>query len=254
MNVGVAAVSTMNEKNNFALVPRAPGALEKAEPGARRILSGMVSDTLALARRELGTSPTKPASPLNLSGDAERLYQLGLRCQEIGEYLQAFQWFRVAAEKGLADAQFSLGQCYDYGQGVAREGAEAVRWYRKAAEQGHARGQDCVGTYLYVGRGVEKDYVEAVKWLRKTAESAYECNLLWLGECYAEGKGIAQDYCEAYKFYKLVSQMKWILEDPTTGVQQSLNSLVRRMTSVEIAEGERRYREFKTKYRDPRRT
>ena len=42
----------MNETNNSALVPRAPGALEKAEPGAKRILSGMVADTLALAKKE----------------------------------------------------------------------------------------------------------------------------------------------------------------------------------------------------------
>jgi hypothetical protein len=99
---------------------------------------------------------------------------------------------------------------------------------------------------------VEKDYVEAVKWLRKTAESAFDCNLLWLGECYAKGQGIAQDYCEAYKFYKLVSQMKWISKRPETGVQQTLESLIKLMTSKEIAEGERRYREFAAKYRDPR--
>ena len=42
----------MNEKNNSALVPRPPSALEKAEPGAKRILSGMIADTLALAKKE----------------------------------------------------------------------------------------------------------------------------------------------------------------------------------------------------------
>ena len=41
----------MNEKNDFALVPRPPGALEKAEPGAKRVLAGMVDDTLALANK-----------------------------------------------------------------------------------------------------------------------------------------------------------------------------------------------------------
>jgi DNA-binding NtrC family response regulator len=41
----------MNEKDNFALVPRPPGALEKAAPGAKRILSGIVADTLALAKK-----------------------------------------------------------------------------------------------------------------------------------------------------------------------------------------------------------
>jgi DNA-binding response OmpR family regulator len=42
----------MIEKDNFALVPRPPGALEKAEPGPKRVLSGMVADTLALVKKE----------------------------------------------------------------------------------------------------------------------------------------------------------------------------------------------------------
>lgn len=47
----------MNEKNDFALVPRPPSAVEKAEPGAKRILSGMVADTLALASKERAETP-----------------------------------------------------------------------------------------------------------------------------------------------------------------------------------------------------
>ena len=46
--------NAMSENNDFALAPRPSGALEKAEPGAKRILSGMVADTLALAKK---TSP-----------------------------------------------------------------------------------------------------------------------------------------------------------------------------------------------------
>ena len=38
----------MNEKDNFALVPTSSAALEKAERGAKHILSGMIEDTLAL--------------------------------------------------------------------------------------------------------------------------------------------------------------------------------------------------------------
>jgi hypothetical protein len=41
----------MNEKDKYALVPKPPAALEKAEPGAKRILSCMVADTLALAKK-----------------------------------------------------------------------------------------------------------------------------------------------------------------------------------------------------------
>jgi len=53
----------MNDAENFALVPRPSGALEKAEPGARRILSGMVADTLALTKKE----PPNIKRPLSIT-------------------------------------------------------------------------------------------------------------------------------------------------------------------------------------------
>lgn len=53
----------MTDKNDsFALVPKPPGALENAEPRTGRILSGMVADTLALARKRL----SKTARPLRI--------------------------------------------------------------------------------------------------------------------------------------------------------------------------------------------
>jgi hypothetical protein len=36
----------MNEKKENALVPRPPSAVQKAVPGAKRILSGIVADTV----------------------------------------------------------------------------------------------------------------------------------------------------------------------------------------------------------------
>jgi hypothetical protein len=49
----------MKEKNDFALVPRSPTAVEKAEPGMKRVLSGMITDALALAKK-------KPVRPLRI--------------------------------------------------------------------------------------------------------------------------------------------------------------------------------------------
>ena len=42
----------MDEKDNYALVPKPPGAIEKVQPGAKRILSSMVTETLALANKD----------------------------------------------------------------------------------------------------------------------------------------------------------------------------------------------------------
>ena len=43
-------MSNMNENSNFSLVPKPPSGIKKVELGAKRILSGMVADTLALAK------------------------------------------------------------------------------------------------------------------------------------------------------------------------------------------------------------
>jgi hypothetical protein len=42
----------MNEKTDFVLVKRPSSALEKVAPGAKRVLSGMVADALALAKKD----------------------------------------------------------------------------------------------------------------------------------------------------------------------------------------------------------
>ena len=47
----------MTEKDNFALVPKTPAALEKAEPGAKRVLSGMVTDALVLVKKQRRSKP-----------------------------------------------------------------------------------------------------------------------------------------------------------------------------------------------------
>jgi CheY-like chemotaxis protein len=47
----------MNENDNFALVPMPPSAVEKTQPGTKRILSGIVVDALALVKKERLVSP-----------------------------------------------------------------------------------------------------------------------------------------------------------------------------------------------------
>jgi hypothetical protein len=51
--------------------------------------------------------------------------------------VEAARWFRKAAVRGDAGAQYNLGNMFDQGRGVAQSEVEAARWYRKAADQGH---------------------------------------------------------------------------------------------------------------------
>jgi len=47
----------------------------------------------------------------------------------------------LAAEKGNADAQFSLGLAYGKGSGVRKDNVEAAKWLNLAAKQGNAKAQ-----------------------------------------------------------------------------------------------------------------
>jgi formylglycine-generating enzyme required for sulfatase activity len=48
------------------------------------------------------------------------------------------EWYRKAADHGLADAQYNVGVLYDGASGVPRDIEQAKIWYQKAADQGYA--------------------------------------------------------------------------------------------------------------------
>ena len=51
---------------------------------------------------------------------------------------EAARWYRVAADKGDAAAQFFLGKLYKDGKGVEKSAKLALEWFKKAAAQGYA--------------------------------------------------------------------------------------------------------------------
>jgi localization factor PodJL len=53
-------------------------------------------------------------------------------------YKSASQWFRKAADRGVADSQFNLGILYARGIGVEQNLAESFKWFSLAAAQGDA--------------------------------------------------------------------------------------------------------------------
>ncbi|MEE8189761.1 MAG: SPOR domain-containing protein, partial [Kiloniellales bacterium] len=52
---------------------------------------------------------------------------------------KAEHWFRRAAQLGLSDAQYALGQVLSQGLTSAKNESEALQWYEQAAAQGHAK-------------------------------------------------------------------------------------------------------------------
>ena len=71
-------------------------------------------------------------------------YILGKAYSTWGEkyYMESALCFRIGAEKGHGNAQFRLGECYEFGRGVEQDHGKAIRWYQKAADQGISQAKE----------------------------------------------------------------------------------------------------------------
>jgi DNA-binding NtrC family response regulator len=131
------------------------------------ILEANLKIPRAIARSDAEIAPVVADTDLeNWFQTGEKYYYKGLP----HNYAEAVKWFRMAAERGHAQAQWHLGVCHADGLGVAQDEAEAVKWYLMAAEQGLAEAQNDLGVCYHNGQGVPRDYAEAAKWYRKAAE------------------------------------------------------------------------------------
>ncbi len=97
------------------------------------------------------------------------------------------------ANAGNAEAQYQLGNAYNYGDGVRRDYAQALVWYRKGAEQGDAKSEFQLGGLYHFGHGVPPDDAQGFAWIMKAAEQGHGDAEFFIATSYGEGWGVAKD-------------------------------------------------------------
>jgi len=148
-----------------------------------------------------------------------------------------FRSFKAKAEKGDAIAQFSLGNCYENGNGVAKNLDEAANWWRKAADHGHPNAQCKTGLCYESGIGVPRDFAQAISWYRKAAEQGHAGAQFNLGGRYYNGEGVTKDEIGAYAYWNLVR----ITDEDA---RRNLAVLEKQMSAGQIAAGQKRSKEL----------
>jgi TPR repeat protein len=152
------------------------------------------------------------------------------------DYVEALKWSRPAAEQGIPEAQFNLGQFFAYND--PPDYVEAAKWFRKAAEQGLTYAQNMLGMACYNGRGVSQQYAEAVKWYRRSADQGNAWGQLLLGLCYNRGEGVEKDTVEAYKWLNLAATQG------SDSFVKARDNVLKTLTPEEIVEGQKRAADF----------
>jgi TPR repeat protein len=92
-----------------------------------------------------------------------------------GEFEKSMSILMPLAEAGVAQAQFTVGVMYWNAQGVPENAPEAVRWFLLAADQGLADAYYSLGQqYSLGGGGIDRNREEAYFWLVLAVEGYEE--------------------------------------------------------------------------------
>lgn len=128
-------------------------------------------------------------------GIAEAQYQLGLfYIQSKETFDQGIYWLKQAANGTIADSSLALGKIYANGLGpIQPQKQEAAKWYRQAAEYGNKQGQFIYGLMCLEGTGTAKDEKQGFSYIQFAAGQDYLPAVRLLIRCYKEGLGTPVD-------------------------------------------------------------
>ncbi|HTO79220.1 MAG TPA: toll/interleukin-1 receptor domain-containing protein [Methylocystis sp.] len=216
--VGGAVVLVLAALVLRSLPPAVMTAAEQPQPSASEQTASRGSPAVA----------PLPAQGLTPAEETER----GDRAFVSHKYGDAMEWYRKSADRGLADAQYNIGELYEDGRGVAKDIDEARVWYQKSADQGYgpaktalarlqaqpnpspppapapqeqsltpAQENDMGNRYLY-GSGLDQDYAKAMEWYRKAADHGLGDAQYNVGMMYENGRGVAKDIEQAKAWYR----------------------------------------------------
>ncbi len=145
-------------------------------------------------------------------GSIEAEYQLGILHAEYYEELfhetqeeglrAAAKHYQNAAQTGIPDALYRLGESYLDGNGITQSDRLAVDCFQKAAQKEHLGAMLELGVCYANGTGIPQDYTKAVELYEKVAATGNAEARYNLGLCYQYGVGVEKNFKKAVALYK----------------------------------------------------
>lgn len=178
----------------------------------------MTDTVLEMIVEELGYVPSSPGEvpaqeqaadkPADAAAETEieALMASAMELYKAENYAEAFPLFLQAAERGDAEAQCRLADCYYYGQGTAIDYERTFYWSEKAAAQEYPEGLWNLGYLSETGEGTVQDYDASISWYRRAAENGYLEAQMKLGKYYHTGKLTEKDDAESLKWYRMAAE------------------------------------------------
>ncbi len=132
-------------------------------------------------------------------GHPDAIYRL---CNQYSEGPERDEQLLKAGKLGSLEAQRDLGALFASGDWTGpRDSVLATEWYRRAAVRGHADAQYNLGFMYFLGEGVQSDPQEGLRWLLLSAGQRNEHSFRLLADLYRNGYyGVPVDAVEAERW------------------------------------------------------
>ena len=105
---------------------------------------------------------------------AKAQYRLGILYYQQKNYKKAKHWLKKRAKAGEPDAQYHYANILRFGLGIKQQTSSARNWYLKAAKQGHKHAQYELALMYKKGIGAKKNLNRAEKWFKKAAKQNHK--------------------------------------------------------------------------------
>lgn len=130
----------------------------------------------------------------------------GLEAARAGNFKKALSELLPLARAGNAEAAYGVADMYRVGKGVRKDAAEAARWYRVAAQRSHAVAQYNLAVLYAAGEGVpKKDFAEARHWFQLAGDQGFAPAQYNLAVLHAVGEGGPRNLVQAYMWFELAA-------------------------------------------------
>jgi localization factor PodJL len=200
-SVAAGAVPTLFDPHTTGSIARAPAGNAAAAFSAARSVPGA-----ATLPTTLGSPGLREAAA---GGDPRAALEVAVALLDgVGvtrDPAAAVPWLNLAADAGLAPAEFRLGTLYERGIGVARSRDTAKAWYDRAAGRGHVKAMHNLAVLL-AEAGEGRDIARAVGWFEKAARHGLVDSQFNLAVLYVRGLGVAADPAAAYRWFALAAR------------------------------------------------
>ena len=116
-----------------------------------------------------------------------------------------WEYLKILTEAGDPLAYIWMGNEYEHGHHVKKDGNKALECYQKAVEAGEKFGYECMALIYYYGRLVPSDYKKAYELFMKSGRRRSNAARFALGEMRCKGLYLEQSDQKACYYYKQIT-------------------------------------------------